>query len=145
MNEIVVLAVLIQLSCYSFAQTGLMLNVGVLFVFSQVNGISTKDLTHVQVVRLVITSGPCVTLTLKPDSKQRKHFSRQQPTGVRPTPLRTQHSGSCDVTPPGSPTFRLFHLPGYPYKQHGGAVESPSQLPMEVMRLDCVPPPPYTP
>ena len=41
--------------------------------------------------------------------------------------------------------FRQFHLPGYPHKQHATAVDSPSQLPMDVMRLDFMPPPPYTP
>lgn len=109
------------------------------------NGTSTRDLTHVQVVRLVITSGPCVTFFLKSGGKQRKQSLRQQPTEVRPTPLRTQHRGSHDVTPPGSPTFRQFHLPGYPHKQRGAAVDSPSQLHMDVMRLECMPPPPYTP
>ena len=64
---------------------------------------------------------------------------------MRPTPLRTQQRGLQDVTPPGSPSFRQFHLPGYPHKQCEAAVDSPSQLPMDVMRLDCMPPPPYTP
>ena len=96
-------------------------------------------------MRLVVTSGPCVTLSLKSGSKQRRCSSRQQPFGVRPTPLRTLQRGSEDVTPPGSPTFRQFHLPGYPHTPFGAAVDSPSQLPMDVMRLDCMPPPPYTP
>ncbi|KAJ7331211.1 hypothetical protein OS493_019992 [Desmophyllum pertusum] len=110
-----------------------------------VNGTSTKHLTHVQVVRLVISSGPCVTFSVKPACKQRKRSSRRQQAGVRPTPLRTQHRGQHDVTPPGSPTFKRFHLPGYPHhKQRGTAVDSPSQLPFDVMHLDCMPPP-YTP
>ena len=96
-------------------------------------------------MRLVITSGPCVTFSLKSSSKQRRRSSRRQHVRVQPTPLRTQQSGSHDVTPPGSPTFGQFHLPGYPHQQCGAAVDSPSQLPMDVMRLDCMPPPPYTP
>ena len=96
-------------------------------------------------MRLVITSGPWVTFSLKSGSKQRRCSSRRQPVGVRPTPLRTQQRGLQDVTPPGSPSFRQFHLPGYPHKQCEAAVDSPSQLPMDVMRLDCMPPPPYTP
>jgi len=114
-------------------------------VIVEVNGASTKDLTHVQVVRLVITSGPCVTFSLKSGSRQRRCSSRRQPIRVRPTPLRTQQRGSQDVTPPGRPSFTQFDLPGYPLKQHGAVVDSPSQLPMDVMRLDCMPPPPYTP
>lgn len=96
-------------------------------------------------MRLVVTSGPCVTFSLKSGSKQRRHSSRREPVGVQPTPLRTQHRGSHDVTPPRSPTFRRFHLPGYPHQRHGVAVDSPSQLHMDVMRLDYMPPPPYTP
>ena len=96
-------------------------------------------------MRLVITSGPCVTFSLKSGSKQRRRSSRQQHVRMRPTPLRTQQSGSHDVTPPGSPTFSRFHLPGYPHKHCRAAVDSPSHLPMDVLRLDCMPPPPYTP
>ena len=96
-------------------------------------------------MRLVVTSGPCVTFSLKSGSKQRRRSSRREPGGVQPTPLRTQHRGSHDVTPLRSPTFRRFHLPGYPHQQHGVAVDSPSQLHMDVMRLDYMPPPPYTP
>ena len=95
-------------------------------------------------MRLVVTSGPCVTFSLKSGSKQRRCSSRWQPFGVRPTPLRTLQRGSEDVTPPGSPSFRQFHLPGYPHTPCEAA-DSPSQLPMDVMRLDCMPPPPYTP
>lgn len=96
-------------------------------------------------MRLVVTSGPCVTFSLKSGSKERRCSSRREPEGVQPTPLRTQHRGSHDVTPPRSLTFRRFHLPGYPHQRHGVAVDSPSQLRMDVMRLDCMPPPPYTP
>ena len=70
-------------------------------------------------MRLVITSGPCVTFSLKSSSKQRRRSSRRQHVRVQPTPLRTQQSGSHDVTPPGSPTFSQFHLPGYPHQQCG--------------------------
>ncbi|KAJ7331203.1 hypothetical protein OS493_019983 [Desmophyllum pertusum] len=100
-------------------------------VIVEVNGTSTKHLTHVQVVRLVISSGPCVTFSVKPACKQRKRSSRRQQAGVRPTPLRTQHRGQHDVTPPGSPTFKRFHLPGYPHKQRGTVVDSPSHLPFD--------------
>lgn len=96
-------------------------------------------------MRLVVTSGPCVTFSLRSGSKQRRRSSRLQPVGVQPTPLRTQHRGSLDETPLGSPNFRRLHLPGYSLMRHGAAVDSPSELPMAVMRLDCMPPPPYTP
>lgn len=95
-------------------------------------------------MRLVVTSGPCVTFSLKCGSKQRRS-SRQQPTDVRPTPLRSQHGGTGDATPPQSPSFRQFHLPGYSHKHHGKQADSPSQLPLDVLKLDCLPPPPYTP
>lgn len=114
-------------------------------IFSQINGTSTKGLTHVQVVRLVITSGPCVTFFLKPSGKQRRRSSRRQTADVRPTPLRTQHIRSHDVTPPRSTSFRQFHLPGYPHEHRRKVADSPSQLPLDAMSLDCLPPPPYTP
>ena len=108
------------------------------------NGISTKVLTHVQVVRLVIMSGSCVAFSVRPGKKQNKPL-RQELVRVRPTPLRTQRSGPNLVTPPGSPTSRGFHLPGYQQKHCGTVVDSPSQLPLDVLNLDCMPPPPYTP
>ena len=108
------------------------------------NGISTKDLTHVQVVRLVVTSGSCVAFSVRPGKKQNKPL-RQELVRVRPTPLRTQRNGPHLVTPPGSPTSRGFHLPGYQQKHCGTVVDSPSQLPLDVLTLDCMPPPPYTP
>ena len=104
-----------------------------MFIF-QINGISTKDLTHVQVVRLVITSGPCIRFCLKRGDKQTRRSSRHQTADVRPTPLRTEHRRAHDMTPPRSPSFREIHLPGYP-----------SQLSLDVLSLECLPPPPYTP
>lgn len=64
---------------------------------------------------------------------------------MRPTPLRTEHRRAHDVTPPRSPSFREIHLPGYPHSRHREAANSPSQLPLDVLTLDCLPPPPYTP
>ena len=49
------------------------------------------------------------------------------------------------MTPPRSPSFREIHLPGYPHSRHREATNSPSQLPLDVLTLDCLPPPPYTP
>ena len=106
--------------------------------FSQINGLSIKDLTHVQVVRLVITSGLSVQFSLMCGHKQRS--SGQQATNVQPTPLRTYCTRLHDATPPQSP----FRPPGYPQRNLGVA-ESPSQLPLDVLSLDCLPPPPYTP
>ena len=110
--------------------------------FSQINGLSTKDLTHVQVVRLVITSGLSVQFSLMCGRKQRS--LGPQATNVQPTPLRTYCTRPHDATPPQSPPFKQFRPPGYPQRNHGVA-ESPSQLPLDVLSLDCLPPPPYTP
>ena len=49
------------------------------------------------------------------------------------------------MTPPSSPSFREIHLPGYPHSRRREATNSPSQLPLDVLTLDCLPPPPYTP
>lgn len=110
--------------------------------FSQINGLSIKDLTHVQVVRLVITSGLSVQFSLMCGRKQRS--SGQQATNVQPTPLRTYCTRLHDATPPQSPSMKQFRPPGYPQRNRGVA-ESPSQLPLDVLSLDCLPPPPYTP
>ncbi|CAH3167372.1 unnamed protein product, partial [Porites evermanni] len=108
----------------------------------KINGLSTKDLTHVQVVRLVITSGLSVQFSLMCGRKQRS--SGQQATNVQPTPLRTYCTRPHEATPPQSPSIEQFRPPGYPHGSHGVA-ESPSQLPLHVLTLDCLPPPPYTP
>ena len=110
--------------------------------FSQINGLSIKDLTHVQVGRLVITSGLSVQFSLMCGRKQRS--SGQQATNVQPTPLRTYCTRLHDATPRQSPSMKQFRPPGYPLRNHGVA-ESPSQLPLDVLSLDCLPPPPYTP
>ena len=110
--------------------------------FSQINGLSIKHLTHVQVVRLVITSGLSVQFSLMCGRKQRS--SGQQATNVQPTPLRTYCTRLHDATPPQSPSMKQFRPPGYPQRNRGVA-ESPSQLPLDVLSLDCLPPPPYTP
>jgi len=113
-----------------------------------VNGTRTKDLTHVQVVRLVITSGPLVTFCLKRGSKISRRTSNHQSQkigNVQSTPLQTQHRGSHEVTPPSSPSIRQQHqLPVY-YSHHREEADSPSQLPLNSLTLDCLPPPPYTP
>lgn len=110
--------------------------------FSQINGISTKDLTHVQVARLVITSGCSVQFSLMCGYKQRS--LGQLTTNLQPTLLRTHCTRPHDATPPQSPSFKQFHPPGYTQRNHRVA-ESPSQLPLDVLSLDCLPPPPYTP
>ena len=74
--------------------------------------------------------------------KQRS--SGQQATNVQPTPLITYCTRLHDATPPQSPSMKQFRPPGYPLRNHGVA-ESPSQLPLDVLSLDCLPPPPYTP
>ena len=64
---------------------------------------------------------------------------------MRPTPLRTEHRRTHDVTPPRSLSFREIHLPGYPHSHRREPTNSPSQLPLDVLTLHCLPPPPYTP
>lgn len=71
---------------------------------------------------------------------RKQRSSGQQATNVQPTPLRTYCTRLHDATPPQSP----FRPPGYPQRNRGVA-ESPSQLPLDVLSLDCLPPPPYTP
>ena len=111
--------------------------------FLQINDISTKDLTHVQVVRLVITSRCSVQFSFMCGYKQRS--LGQLTTNLQPTPLRTHCTRPHDATPPQSPSFKQFHPPRYTQRNHRVA-ESPSQLPLDVLSLDCfIPPPPYTP
>lgn len=95
-------------------------------------------------VRLVILSGPCVKFSVMSESKPRK---RLRPEMVREeaTPLQTQYHGSHNMTSPGSPTSRGLHPPGYQQNLCDAVIDSPSQLPMGVMNLNCMPPPPYTP
>ena len=75
---------------------------------------------------------------------RKQRSSGQQATNVQPTPLRTYCTRLHDATPPQSPSMKQFRPPGYPLRNHGVA-ESPSQLPLDVLSLDCLPPPPYTP
>ena len=75
---------------------------------------------------------------------RKQRSSGQQATNVQPTPLRTYCTRLHDATPPQSPSMKQFRPPGYPLRNHGVA-ESPSQLPLGVLSLDCLPPPPYTP
>ncbi|XP_068713581.1 uncharacterized protein [Montipora foliosa] len=113
-----------------------------------INGIRTKDLTHVQVVKLVITSGSLIRFSLKRGSKPTRKSSRHQlqKTGnVLPTPLRTQCKGSHKMTCPSSPSFKQLDPPMYSYSHHREAEGSPSQLPINSLTLHCLPPPPYTP
>lgn len=75
---------------------------------------------------------------------RKQRSSGQQATNVQQTPLRTYCTRPHEATPPQSPSVKQIRPPEYPQRTHGVA-ESPSQLPLGVLSLDCLPPPPYTP
>lgn len=74
-----------------------------------------------------------------------RRSSKCQKGAVRPTPLRTHNGRSHEGTPPCSSLVKQPHLPGYPHSQCKEVADSPSQLPLMSLTLDCLPPPPYTP